>query len=152
MKRGITFEIPNEHGRFLGEILKPFDVAAFHWYNGGEEAYFSGILEPLFPEQTFGMDGVLLKEILENNEYYVIFADLKAFPKDKKVIDVQTYEEYLKSDCQFVLLVVDSTYITIYCKDQEKLADLYFNANSLGFSDVEYTTDENDCRTRLSVW
>lgn len=30
MKRGITFEIPNEHGRILGEILKPLDVAAFH--------------------------------------------------------------------------------------------------------------------------
>ncbi len=152
MKRGITFGIPNEHGRILAEILKPLDVAAFHWYIGGEEAYFSDMLEPLFPDQTLGMDGILLKETLENYDYYVIFADLKAYPKDKKVIDVGTYEEYLTSDCQFVLLVVDCTYITIYCKDQEKLADLYYNALSLGFSDVEYTTDDNDYRTRLSVW
>ncbi|WP_054941160.1 DUF2691 family protein [Paenibacillus ihuae] len=152
MKRGITFKIPNGHGRILGEILKPFDVAAFHWYNGGEEAYFSGMSEPLFPEQTFGMDGILLKESIENHDYYVIFADLKAYPKNKKVIDVRTYEEYLTSDCQFVLLVVDCTYITIYCKDKDKLEDLYHNAILQGFNDVEYTTDENDYRTGLSVW
>lgn len=155
MNRGITCEIPNEHGRFLGELLKPLDLAAFHWYNGGEEAYFSGqdtLGEPLFPAQIFGMDGMLLKEILENNEYYVIFADLKAYPRDKKVINVPAYEEYLNSDCQFVLLVVDCVYVTIYCKDKEKLDELYLNAISQGFSQVQYITDENDCRTGLSVW
>ncbi|WP_379154074.1 DUF2691 family protein [Paenibacillus sp. sgz5001063] len=155
MKRGITFEIPNEHGRVLGEILKPFDVASFHWYNGGEEAYFSRqntLDEPLFLEQTFGMDGVLLKGILENNDYYIIFADLKAYPKDQKVIDVQTYEEYINSECQFVLLVVDSVYVAIYCKDQEKLLDMYLHANSQGYSSLKYITDENDYRTRLSAW
>jgi hypothetical protein len=155
MLRGITFEIQNEHGSVLGEILKPFDVAAFQWYNGAEEAYFSeqSVLEkPLFPEQTFSMDGVLLKEIIENHRYYVIFADLKAFPKDTEVINVQTYEEYVNSDCKLALLVVDSVYVTIYCKDQEKLKELYLHACSLGYSNVEYTTDKNDYRTRLSVW
>lgn len=155
MKRGITFEIPNAYGSYLGDILRPFDVAAFHWYNGAEESYLvdKGTLgEPLFGNLLFGMDGVRLKEIIDNNEYYVIFTDLKAFPKDKEVINVQTYEEYLDSDCQFVLLVVDSVHVTLYCKDQEKLKDLYLNANSLGYSDVQYITGENDYRTGLSVW
>ncbi|UQZ32186.1 hypothetical protein C2I18_00635 [Paenibacillus sp. PK3_47] len=154
MKRGITFEIPNAYGRYLGDILRPFDVAAFHWYNGAEESYMmdKGTLgESLFPEQIFGMDGVLLKGIIENNGYYVIFADLKAFPKASTVINVQTYEEYKNSDCQLALLVVDSVYVTMYCKDQEKLKGLYLNASSLGYSGVQYITDINDTRTRLSV-
>jgi hypothetical protein len=155
MKRGISFDIPNEYGSFLGEILKPFDMTAFNWYIGGEESYFlhDGTLgEPLFPEEVYGMDGVLLKGILENNEYYVIFANLKAFPKEKNVIDIDTYEGFFNSDCQFVLLVVDSIYVTIYCKDKDILESLYHNAKINGYDDIQFITEENDGRTRLSVW
>ncbi|MCZ8517462.1 DUF2691 family protein [Paenibacillus filicis] len=105
MKRGISFVIPNEYGSFLGEILEPFDITAFNWYIGGEESYYvdDGTLgEPLFPGEINGMDGVLLKGILENNKYYVIFANLKAYPKEKNVIDIQKYEGLLNSDCQLV--------------------------------------------------
>ncbi len=30
MKRGFSFKIPNEYGRFLGEILKPIDITEFN--------------------------------------------------------------------------------------------------------------------------
>lgn len=73
--------------------MKPFDMTAFNWYIGGEEPYFvnDGALgETIFPSEVNEMDGVILKGILEKKEYYVIFANLKAYPKEKNVIDVQT--------------------------------------------------------------
>jgi hypothetical protein len=155
MQRGISFQISNGYGSFLGEVLKPFNTTVFNWLIGGEESYFveDGKLgEPLFPEELIVMDGVLLKGIIENNKYYLIFADLKAYPKGKNVSDIKSYEEFLNSDCQLVLLVVDSCYTTIYCKDKEKLQSLYQNAKIKGFDDVKYITDENETRTRLSVW
>ncbi|NOU91935.1 DUF2691 family protein [Paenibacillus sp. LMG 31456] len=60
MKRGLSFEIPNEYGRFLGEVLKPIDVSAFNWYIGCEESYFieNGTLEALlFPGEINGFRG-----------------------------------------------------------------------------------------------
>ncbi|MFM9278173.1 DUF2691 family protein [Paenibacillus jiagnxiensis] len=154
MKRGISLEIPNEYGSFLGEILGPFDMAVFNWYTGGEESYLvkNGELRELLPRMIEGMDGRLLKDILENNTYYLIFADLKAFPKGEIVTDLRTYEEFVNSDCQLVLLVVDSVYVTIYCKEEEKVDRLYYNAKIKGYDNVDYITDENDFRTRLSVW
>ena len=155
MKRGISFEIPNEYGSFLGDILKPFETASFNWYIGGEESYFvnDGTLgELLLPEEVYGMDGVIFKGIIENNEYYLIFANVKAYPKEKNVIDIKTYEEFLNSDCQLVLLNVDSTYVTIYCKDKDILESLYHNAKLNSYENVQFVTDENDGRTRLSVW
>lgn len=155
MKRGISFEIPNEYGSFLGDILKPFETGSFNWYIGGEESYFvnDGTLgEPLLPEEVYGMDGVILKGIIENNEYYLIFADVKAYPKEKNVIDIKTYEEFLNSDCQLVLLIVDSAYVTIYCKDKDLLERLHHNAKLNSYENVQFVTDENDGRTRLSVW
>jgi hypothetical protein len=155
MKRGITFEIPNEHGKILGNILKTFNAEIFNWYIGGEESYFiqnDTLGDALFDQEIYGMDGRVLKELLENNEYYILFANFKAFPKEKEIINVQTYEEFLNSDCQLVLLVVDCVYATIYCKDQGKLEALCHNAIRNGYEDVEYITHENDFRTRLSVW
>lgn len=155
MKRGIIFKIPNEYGKILGDLLKPFNTETFNWYIGGEESYFiqnDTLGEALFHEEIYGMDGRVLKELLENNEYYIIFANFKAFPQEKDVIDVQTYEEFLNSDCQLVLLVVDCEYATVYCKDQGMLEALCHNAISNGYEDVQYITNENDFRTRLSVW
>ncbi|TMV43302.1 DUF2691 family protein [Paenibacillus mesophilus] len=75
-----------------------------------------------------------------------------AYPKDESIEDVLTYEEFLKSQCQLVLIVIDSSYLTVYCKDNKMIDDLYLNAIRKGFEKVEYITDENDFRTRLSVW
>ena len=155
MKRGLSFEIPNAYGKFLGEILGPIDITAFDWYIGGEESYLvkNGTLEePLFPGEINGLAGTILKDIVENNEYYLIFANLKAYPIEKNVIDIRTYEEFLNSDCQLVLLVIDCSYVVIYSKDKEKLESLYRNARTKKFANIQYITDENDSRTRLSVW
>ncbi|MNJ27196.1 hypothetical protein D3C77_216950 [compost metagenome] len=155
MKRGVSLEIPNKHGSYLGEILEPLDVSAFHWRTGGEESYLinaDGLGPPLFIEQASGMEGELLKDLIENKSYYLIFADLKAYPKGQNITNVETYEDFLHSGCQLCLLVVDSVYITIYCKSNAQLESLYQNASEKGFCNVQYITDENDFRTRLSVW
>uniref|UniRef100_UPI0015F71EA8 DUF2691 family protein n=1 Tax=Priestia aryabhattai TaxID=412384 RepID=UPI0015F71EA8 len=107
--------------------------------------------EELFPEEKKVMPGTELKNLLENNVYYIIFADLKAYPKEK-ISEIATYEEFIESNCELVLLVVDSCYTTIYCKDKEKLGLLYRNAQAYRFKDVQYVTEKNDTRTRLTVW
>ncbi|WP_339784379.1 DUF2691 family protein [Paenibacillus sp. FSL R7-0313] len=155
MNRGIRFEIPNAYGRFLGEILKPMGVSNFDWFIGGEESYLiegDTLGDDLFPDMIIGMNGEELQKIIENNEYYLIFTNLKAFPKGTQITDVITYEDYVESECQMVLLVIDSIYVTVYCKDLEKVKELYNHINRQGFESLEYLTDENDTRTILSVW
>lgn len=153
MKRGISFELPNEYGFFLAEILKPIDMTALSWRLGSGESYKvvnNELSENLFLEDEKLIEGKLLKKLLENNPYYVIFADLQAHPKGK-VTEINTYEEFVKSECELVLLVVDCYYATVYCKNREKLELLYTHAHNCGFENIEYITDENDGRTRLSV-
>ncbi|MBW5449443.1 DUF2691 family protein [Cohnella sp. CFH 77786] len=155
MIRGISFEIPNKYGRYLKDILNPFEIQEYNWRIGAEESYLivdSKLGDLLFQEPNNCMDGKALRSILEENDYYLIFQDLKAFPKGKDIKELKTFEEYLNSDCQLVLLVVDSSYITIYCKNTEKVNDLYINAKNRGFKSLEYITDENNMRTGLSVW
>ncbi|WP_262383043.1 DUF2691 family protein [Bacillus infantis] len=103
MIRGMTFEIPNEYGRFLFEILLALKVSSFEWMIAGEEGYFieNGELgRELFPENKMVMAGGDLMLYLSPYTCYLIFADLKAFPKGKAADDIRTYKDFLKSDCQ----------------------------------------------------
>ncbi|MEK3735244.1 DUF2691 family protein [Paenibacillus sp. FSL M8-0334] len=154
MIRGISFEIPNEYGRYLEDILKPFKVEDHNWWIGGEESYIilDGKLDALFSGLIECMDGVTLRNVIKNNDYYLIFQDLKAFPKGSKPIEIITYDDFLSSNCELALLVVDSSYTTIYCKNAKLVEGLYSNAKKEAYANINYITDENDFRTSLSVW
>ncbi|OWA33008.1 hypothetical protein B9G55_23990 [Saccharibacillus sp. O16] len=154
MIRGISFEIPNEYGRFLEDILIPFKVEEHDWWIGGEESYIirDEKLDALFPGLIECMEGETLRNIIKNNKYYLIFQDLKAFPKGSKPNEIKTYDEFLRSNCDLALLVVDSSYITIYCKNIKLVEELYANAQKQDYTNIEYITDDNDFRTGLSVW
>lgn len=152
MRRGVSFEIPNEYGSLLGDVLKPIDITVFAWQIGGGESYCvnNEQLEELFSEDSNMINGAELKCLLEDHTYYMIFADLKAYPNGE-FSTIDTYEEFMESQCELVLLVVDCSYVTIYCKNKKDLESLYDHAISCGFENVEYITDENDTRTRLIV-
>ncbi|WP_270343234.1 DUF2691 family protein [Bacillus mobilis] len=153
MKRGIFVDIPNEYDNLLWEVLKPIDITAFDWRVENEESYFvlsDGLGPELFSEDNKVMSGLELKKLIKDNIYYLIFADLKAYPKGEVLEEIETYEEFKESKCELVLLVADCTYVTIYAKDQKAIELMYENERNQGFY-VEYVTDENDGRTRLSV-
>ncbi|MDA1679093.1 DUF2691 family protein [Bacillus cereus group sp. TH152-1LC] len=154
MKRGVIVDIPNEYDNLLWKVLKPIDITLFDWRVENEESYFvlsDGLGPELFSEDNKVMSGLELKKLIKDNIYYLIFADLKAYPKGEVLEEIETYEEFKESKCELVLLVADCTYVTIYAKDQKAIELMYENTRNQGFY-VEYVTDENDGRTRLSVW
>ena len=150
--RGLTFEIPNRYGSLLGEVLKPVDITAFSWRIGGGESY--KVVNDQLDEDLFSFDkeiieGSELKNLLENNKYYIIFTDLKAYPKGKELLHIETYEDFIISNCELALLVADCSYAAIYCKNQGAIELLYKNAIECGFENVKYLTDENDLQSSL---
>ncbi|QIW80128.1 DUF2691 family protein [Bacillus tequilensis] len=153
MKRGVSFQIPNEYGHFLWRILQPLEITHYKWQTSGE-SYFvvNGELgdEELFNDYAI-VEGTNLANRLKTNQYYTIFVELQAFPLGKTVIQVQTYEEFVDSDCALVLLIADSSYVSIYCKNKNDIEKLYFNALKNFFEDVQFITDENDVRTGFTV-
>jgi hypothetical protein len=155
LRRGITFEIPNEYGDWLANILKPIDCTKYNWLIGPGEEYkvVENELVSLFPANIHTVDGQTLLEFIKTeSSQYIIYMDLKAFSTGKKVMNLETFEDFLHSDCQLVLLIVDCTHTTIYCKDPEILDRLYLNAKELKLDSLTYITSDNDFRTRLGVW
>lgn len=152
--RGISFEIPNEYGHWLANILKPIDCKKYNWLIGSGEEYKlrDNDLMPLFPEDVRLLKGEELLKFVDTVEsQYIIFSDLKAFPAGANVLEIDKYEDYVESDCELILLIVDSAYTSIYCKDPKVLSELYGSMESLKVDKLAYITDENDFRYTVRV-
>lgn len=149
--RGVSFEIPNKYGKQLFDILKEVDISRWDWQIGGGEAYV--IENDTLGTDLFGtitnLTGKELIKLISENEYYLIFADLKASMKIESELKIETYEDFLESDCQFVFLLVDSSYVTIYSKSKATIQSLYDQAVAAKYKKVEFITDGNDERTTL---
>ena len=149
--RGLTFEIPNMYGQFLFDILEQTRIKDFVWKVEAGESYVienDTLGNPLFPTDSILSGEELYKKIMKA-DYYLIFVDLKGFPKETDVREITTYEEFVESACQFVLLIVDSSYVYIYSKDQITIKNISSKAMAAGYKNVEYITDEND---ELRTW
>lgn len=152
--RGLSFEIPNNYGQHLLDILEETNLKDMNWWIGGGESYRiqnNTLGDSLFPEdwQMEGISGEKLYKLISQQEYYLIFCDLKGFPKNSDAKEVATYAEFLESDCQFVLNLVDSSYTTIYSKNQTTIESLYTKVIILGYENVSYLEDEIDGNTTL---
>ncbi|MGO1059147.1 DUF2691 family protein [Planococcus sp. FY231025] len=152
LDRGISFEIPNEYGNWLGKILKPINGANCNWLVGEGTEIVGGSGEEWGNDALGNLDGLTLQKHLRRSDYYVIFADLKAFPSDEPAVDIASYEEFQSSSCEFVILIVDSVYVIIYAKDPTKLEALYQNALENKVRNLERIRADNDARSRFSVW
>ncbi len=91
--RGISFEIPNAYGKYLCEILDGINIKGLTWKIGGGESYFieNNTLGPrLF--STILLTGEELHKEISKEDYYLIFVDLKGFPKKSDVREIATYQ------------------------------------------------------------
>ncbi|MGF7059032.1 DUF2691 family protein [Brassicibacter mesophilus] len=157
-KRGVRFFVPNAYGDFIWKVLKDIDIIKYHWHIDSDEIY-KVIDDEMIDDNLFNSDrigslvlsGIEFKSHIFNHIYYAIFGEFKAFPQHSQISIVNTYEEFLRSDCEIVLLIVDNIYYDVYCKNKNYLEIIYQNAINNNFENITYI-DENDGRTRLNVW
>ncbi len=152
--RGISFEIKNEYGRYILDILTNLISATWHWSIGPGESYKieNGTLGAnLFPDDTI-LNGLSFLNCISVDEYYVIFADLKAFPQREDVVEIKSYEDFLKSSCEMVLLIIDSSYVSLFVKEESIIDKLFERATASYYTNIQLITDENDTRSCLTVW
>ncbi|KOS68791.1 hypothetical protein AEA09_09735 [Lysinibacillus contaminans] len=153
MYRGIRCFVPNEKGRILGNVLEPVDFIKYVWKIGNSEAYFvnqNNHFEDFFSDDDYelGIVGADLQRRFEENSYYTIFVDLQGYPSEQFEA-ITTYEDFVKSNCEIVILLTDCTYLDIYCKDRQLIEKLYNHAKTLPVKGLHCLSDENDGRTGM---
>ncbi len=147
MIRGIQFKIPNKWGYMLKDILKNIDLADYDFEINDDNEIWVENNEQLFVEEI--IDGEDFNKQISQNPYYIIFANIHIYKIGFKISKIKTYKEFLDSECEIIILIIDSINVCIYMKDKEKLDKIELNAKKNKFKNIEYITDENDNITML---
>lgn len=131
---GIRFEIPNEWNNYLSLIFKDVNDKTFNWLISDEEIYLADYSD-LFKESIYKND--TFKEVITNDKYYLISGNILAF-KSTNYKDINTYEDFLNSDCEILMVVVDSYYVDVYVKNDKILEQIRNNVINSKFKNIEY--------------
>jgi len=145
MTRGIRFEVPNEYGKILSEMLENVDVNKYHWYNiESEDQVFSGALNNKFLFDNDTYDGNDFKDKIGSDNYYVYFVKLQAYSTKTNYSECTSYEEFCMSDCKIVIFVIDAIFVDVYAKDTRIIEIIKGNAEKNNYLRIEYILKEND--------
>ncbi len=154
MKKGVRFLIPNKYGKYIAEVLEVIDCTKYVWSIVPSDTDISKIVNGKFGDELFvdyiiaGNDFV---HLINKNIYYAIFAKLNAFSKGVPITEFDNYEDFVDSNCEICMLIVDSSYVDVYCKDVLLIEKIYNNAQNKEYERIEYI-GEDDNRRRLAVW
>lgn len=152
--RGVSFLIPNEYNNYLWKIFINLSLSNYTWYIEQEELLYFNEKEGKVCSNLFTSDiltGAEFEKCITKNDYYIHLANIQAYPKNTKKEDILTYEDFIKSKCEMILLCADSEYVDLYSKNKEFLKKVFEMSIQNGFKNIEYITDENDERTALRL-
>ena len=76
---------------------------------------------------------------------------LHIYPPNAQCSTIDTYNDFLKSECQFLVLIYDGVFLEIYTKNSNTATVLYNNAGLCGALEVTIKTDDTDLRRELFV-
>lgn len=138
----------NESDKFLYNFFKGVNFKKYKWVIDYEEI-LSDKDEKFFEKNI--LDGQEFFKCITNLNYYMIFLDLKIYKIENEITKIETYDDYLNSDCEMIFLCFDSQFINFYCKDKNILETLYKNCINYNYN-VSQITELNNCRQKMSVF
>lgn len=148
---GLSILLPNVASNYLIQILENVDVDLYEWNVSYDEVlYMEDDKEEnsLFKEKIISGDE--FKKCISRKEYYLVFIDVKGFPINSTISNVISYDDYLRSECEIVLLCADSRFVDIFSKKKDILQTIYTNCINYELQ-VEKISKQNNTRTRLDV-
>lgn len=89
-----------------------------------------------------------MKNILEK-DMYLIFANFQLMKFGKMIKDIETYRDFVDSECEILLLIVDSSYVDIYAKDLNIIKRINSNVINEHFENIEYIYENINLRDKL---
>lgn len=132
-------------------FFKGILIENYIWSFGRSEIYVYNQNKEYHKLSKQTIDGENLKDIL-CKIYLIVFADIKAFPNQQDICNVNNYSQFLHSSCEIALFISDCNYVEIYSKQEINCRIIFNNVNQLHCNHIEYITDNNDCRTTFSVY
>ena len=141
--KGIEFSGCNSFiNLFEGICMDDYD-----WYIYDDEIYGN--------QSRNKIDGYIsskeLQMLFADSGNLIIFMNLQAFPKGTTKKRVYDYDDYVSSDCLFVVLVTDVSCFEIYTKTDADFLRFIKKAEYCQGKDITIKTENDDARTSFTI-
>lgn len=111
----------------MWQILGCIEIDKFCWYNIEEQSeVWSDSQGGEFFNSNY-LDGEN-SSMRIHNDHYIVFLKLQAYFEKGRFNSIHTYDEFLESDCQLIILIYDCEFVELYLKDQDYIRKIYENA------------------------
>ena len=147
---GIRFKIKNEYDNIFYKIFKNIKFENYRWDIVEGEIYNLDGKNYLDKESYSNRE---FKKLVEYGTYYPVFANIQIYQAQDEREDIQTYEDFIRSKCQLILLITDNEFVDIYTKNKTWLNTIYQNAINNDFVDIQYIEErKNSIRHEFSAY
>ena len=144
MLRGIKFQVPNEWGILIYNILEGIDLKKYIWKIDNDEVYIKDNSENngfLFPQEKNEFSGEEFIKIISQLPYYTVFVNIQAYLNEKDFVDIESYNVFNKSECELIISVADNIFVNIYAKSESIIEKIKENAILNQYKEIDYITD-----------
>ena len=135
--KGIRFEIINERNNYIYKIFKGIKFDDFDWYIYNDDVYYEkGDLyfdSSKYKEKNF-------EKKIKNEIYYIVHINIQAYLKNKDIEKdrIVNCDEFLESNCEIMLSIIDCKFVEVYTRNGELLNIINKNAIENEFVDIKY--------------
>ena len=141
MLRGVSFEEETAEN-FFCNLLELMDVTLYDWFVDDVLDYNYKYFRPgKYSGEEFGM---ALEELST-----LSFARIRRYPIDQQIHNIDVFEDYERSACDFLLLFYDGGYYEVYEKDKDMISLTMDYCIRFGFDKVAYIDDADFARSYM---
>lgn len=147
---GWSFRIPNKYGHVLSQIFHGIPIEKFTWRIDEDDIFTTLDKEVccLFSSPT--LNGIEFKEKISLPSYYTFFAKLQAYPNTKNIQELITFEDYMNSSCELIVLITDGEFTEVYAKNQSYLEKIKENIIKYKFENKEPIYKISNCNKEIT--
>lgn len=136
---GINIRVKRQFDNYLYKIFRGINLASFEFHIISDEIMHEE--NDMQKSKLFEVDVIDGKDFLKcisKDKYFMIFVDIKTYPKGEMGPEISSFDDFWKSNCEWVFLCTDSTYFEFYCKDKDVLETVYNNCIGDEYVKVQY--------------
>jgi hypothetical protein len=149
---GLDIRIKNEYNSYLKKIFAGIDLQKYDWEIIFDDTLYkeNGTFQCIFKNDIIhgiNKNGILngheFNNCISKENYIIYFVDIKAYPTGATRSIIKTFSDFMESNCELVLICVDSVYVEVYCKNSKVLETIYNNCLGEDFEKVDYVSFED---------
>ena len=146
--RGVEFKRTSDVEAPLSKLFNKINLEEYNWVVLENEIVRNNVNLDL-PDVIYGEQ---FKEVLFGQNDMIIFLNIQAYPKNSNPAEIANYNDYLNSECEIVFLITDLYWVEVYAKNKNILYQFIENGDQCLCKDNKIRTDQQDGRTRFTIW